>query len=94
MSLSATIASAIALSKKAPFVIVSFNVWAKDLGEETFFDPLRFYANPNFAGPAVRVAWVGWRPQWIYLLDHLPSNQSMSVNASTKAVKFGAMGTL
>jgi len=94
MSLSATIASAIALSKKAPFVVVSFNIWAKDLGEETFFDPLRFYANPNFAGPAVRLARVGWQFQRIYLLDHLPTQKSMSVNAVTGAVKFGANGTL
>ena len=94
MSLSATVASAIALSKKAPFVIVSFNIWAKDLGEETFFDPLRFYANPNFAGPAVRLARVGWQIQRIYLLDHLPTQQSMSVNATTGEVKFGEKGTL
>jgi hypothetical protein len=94
MSLSATIATALSLSKKAPFVITSFNVWARDLGEETFFDPTRLYANPNFAGPAIRLDWSRWIPQRIYLLDYLPEKKSMSVNASTKAVKFGKKGTL
>jgi hypothetical protein len=94
MNISATIAAALSLSKKVPFVIASFNVWATDLGEGTFFDPIGLKANPNFRGPNVRFVWVGWRLQRVYFLDHLPSNQSMSINASTGAVDFGEKGTL